>query len=130
MKRLSQRELLLLIIFPAASLIFVIKNLRVVKLLCLNLGEVGVDLEFPLGEDTCLAEGLDEVADALKPRSRVRQHIVAKTAHLVRFGCEISGKSCLVATGRDEVYLLAALGKHKQRLIKLILIEFDLPSPL
>lgn len=122
------REPLRLIIFPAASLIFRVKNLRMVELLGLNLGEVGVDLEVPVGEDTRLAEGLDEVADALKPLGRVRYHIVTQLTHLVAVGSEVSGKACLVAAGGNQVDLLAALGKHQQRLIKLILRKFDLPS--
>jgi hypothetical protein len=124
------REPLRLIIFPAASLIFRVKNLRMVELLGLNLGEVGVDLEVPVGEDTRLAEGLDEVADALKPLGRVRDHIVTQLAHLVAIRGEVSGKACLVAAGGNQVDLLAALGKHQQRLIKLFSVKFDLPSLL
>lgn len=120
-----------LVLLPSTLVVLRVQHLAVVQLLSLDRGEVLVDLQVPVLEDLGLREhSCCQVADAIVPNRRVRDHVVSKVLHLVCVLSEVLGQTSLMASRGQEVSRLASLGKHQKWLIVLLLGELETPSLL
>jgi hypothetical protein len=86
----------LFICLPLFNLTIIIKDLHVVQLFCLDIGEVVVQLHLPFSKDLSLFELLDQVVDSLKSLSRCIDSIAVKIFHFSGIFCEVLRKTCFM----------------------------------
>ena len=69
------REFPVLVLTPISLISFVINNLAMVELLCVDFPQVLFDLYMPLAEHIGFGEILNHIVDAVVPVIRVTDHV-------------------------------------------------------